>query len=56
MSIATFWSTETNSQVLRLTNYKPLNKYFWEKEKAVALDKICKERGYDKEKIIVKDL
>ena len=41
--------------VLRLTNHRPWNKYFWEKEKAEALEKLCKERDFDKNKIVVKD-
>lgn len=54
--IATFTDNVTKKQIFRLTNHKPLNKYFWEKEKALALEKLCKEGKYDKEKITVKDL
>lgn len=56
MSIAIFTDSATKSQIFRLTNHKPLNKYFWEKEKALVVEKLSKDRNIDKDRITVKDL
>ena len=43
MNIADFYHVETNSRILRISNKKPLNKYFWEKEKAEAQERLAKQ-------------
>ena len=57
---AIFTDVETNSIVFRLNNPKPLNKFFWEKEKATHHERLAQKYYYcvdwrkDKEKALQK--
>lgn len=52
-AIFTEKATGRQLYILRST---PLNKFFWEKEKLMILEKITKDRFMDKHEIYVEDL
>lgn len=51
---AIFIEKDTGKVIYRL-NTKQLNKYFWEKEKALKLEWLIKEKFYNKHEIVIKD-
>jgi hypothetical protein len=51
---AVFIERSTGKQLYRLKS-KPLNKFFWEKEKLTVLDKIMKDKFLDRHEIQVVD-
>lgn len=51
---AIFKEKSTGKQLYRL-HVKPLNKFFWEKEKAIVLDKISRERFLHKDEILIEE-
>jgi len=52
---ANFYLNETNGRLFRLVNNKPLNKYFWEKEKAETLERLSKLHNIPKTAIWVEE-
>lgn len=51
---AIFTEKSTGKVLFKLTE-SPLNKYMWEKAKAITFEKLVKDRFIDKHEIIVKD-
>ncbi len=51
---AIFTEKSTGKVIFRL-NEKPINKYMWEKAKALTLEKLVKERFMLKDEIQIKD-
>lgn len=55
MARALLRDSETNQIIFRLTNHKPLNRYFWLKEVAEAVEKLAKDRNIPKIQILVEE-
>jgi len=53
---AKFYDSETLQQIFSLTNHKPINKYFWLKEVAEAVEKLSRDRNIPKTQILVEEV
>lgn len=56
MARALLFDSETKQQLLRLSNSKPLNRYFWLKEIAEAVEKLSRDRNIPKTQILVEEV
>jgi len=53
--VATFTNELTGIQIWRLTDTRPINKYFWEKSKAEAVEMLAKKYNINKTDIKVEE-
>lgn len=56
MPIALLYDDVTKQRIFRLSNSKPLNRYFWLKEIAEAVDKLSRDRNIPKTQILVEEV
>lgn len=52
---AIFTEKKTGKVLFKLSSTNVLNKYFWEKEKVLALRKLIKDRFMEEREIVVTD-